>query len=165
MIAVDKAQGAAHWASYLVNGDDSGLEPRERDLADAWLARLAPAYVVSCEDESFFSWSYGEICGDDSCSGGTLIEYVTHRPTPSAWLHFGKGSEPRQTVKVEARETDLPRTRRPIHGYGARIPTEWLVLWDGRWRRVYAACYGNSPSLYIGPSGDWLATVDVERAA
>lgn len=95
----------------------------------------------------------------------TLVRSYLTAHSGKAFLHFGKGSEPRQTVKVEARETDLPRTRRPIQGYGARIPTEWLVLWDGRWRRVYAACYGNSPSLYIGPSGDWLATVDVERAA
>lgn len=164
MIKADTATAAAYWASYLVNGDDSGLEESEKALADAWLAKLAPAYVVSCEGESYFSWGYGAITGSE-CSGGDLLEYVIHVPVPSAYLHFGKGDEPRQTVNVEARETALPRTRRPLHGYGARIATEWLVLWAGRWRRVYAACYGNSPSLYIGPSGDWLATVDVERVA
>lgn len=79
MINVDSADGAAVWASYLINGDDSGLEPRERELCDSWLAKLAPAYVVSCEEESFFSWSYGLVTGDD-CAGGSLLTYILHSP-------------------------------------------------------------------------------------
>ena len=46
---------------------------------------------------------------------------------------------------------------------GARIPTIYLVQWQGRWRRVYAACYSNCASLYIGKPGNWLATISVER--
>lgn len=90
-----------------------------------------------------------------------LVRSYLQRPDGTAYLHFGKGDEPRQTVSVPYRETDLPSgmTR---DGYGPRLPTTYLVQWQGRWRRVYAACYGNSPSLYIGPSADWLATVSVE---
>lgn len=79
-----------------------------------------------------------------------------------AWLHFGKGNESRLTALTVARETDRPNYGLPVSGYGARIPTSWLVLWQGRWRRVYAACYGNASSLYIGPSRDWLAAVTIE---
>lgn len=93
-----------------------------------------------------------------------LVRSYLTAPSGKAFLHFGKGSEPRLTVSVPMRETDLPQGMTRT-GYGARLPTTYLVQWEGRWRRVYAACYGNSPSLYIGPSGDWLATVNVERAA
>ena len=69
--------GAAYWASYLINGDSSGLEPAEKALCDAWLAReLEPGEdVVSCDDESRFSWSYGLYTGAD-CAGGDLLDYT-----------------------------------------------------------------------------------------
>lgn len=35
-------------------------------------------------------------------------------------------------------------------GYGARIPTRYMVFFNGRWRRVYARQYGNAGTLYIG---------------
>jgi hypothetical protein len=77
----------AYWASYLVNGDSSGLDQREIDLADKWQAGHAPAYVVSvATDENglhespYFSWHYGLISGDDSCGGGELVDYILHAP-------------------------------------------------------------------------------------
>lgn len=79
--------GAAHWASYLVNGDDSGLDAREKALCDAWAERLArdSYYVVDVarDDtgeglEPRFSWSYGLHTGDD-CRGGDVLDYVVHR--------------------------------------------------------------------------------------
>ena len=76
-LKVDAATGSAYWASYLINGDSSGLEPGEVELCDAWQARIAPAYVVCTQGESYFSWAYGAITGD-SCAGGELLEYVTH---------------------------------------------------------------------------------------
>lgn len=35
-------------------------------------------------------------------------------------------------------------------GYGSRIPTRYLVHFNGRWRRVYFRCYSNAGTLYIG---------------
>lgn len=85
----------------------------------------------------------------------------------NAWLHFGKGNEPRQTVGVPVKEIPLWWQQRGLSytatGYGSRIPTVYMVQWQGRWRRVYAACFGNAASTYIGKAGDWLATVSVER--
>jgi len=85
----------------------------------------------------------------------------------NAWLHFGMGNEPRQTINVDVKEAPLWFHKRGLSytatGYGARIPTVYMVKWAGRWRRVYAACYGNAASTYIGKAGQWLATVDVER--
>jgi predicted alpha/beta hydrolase len=85
----------------------------------------------------------------------------------NAWLHFGTGNEPRQTINVDVIEAPLGFHKRGLSytatGYGNRIPTAYMVKWQGKWRRVYAACYGNAASTYIGKANAWLATVDVER--
>ncbi len=81
----------------------------------------------------------------------------------SAYLHFGQGDEPRQTIEVEARDAPLWWQTRGLSysasGYGARIPSSTMVKWAGRWRRVYVALYGNAGTAYIGKPGAWLATV------
>lgn len=41
------------WASYLVNGDASGLEDTDIEQCDAWLAAMPDWFVVSCEDAGF----------------------------------------------------------------------------------------------------------------
>lgn len=41
------------WASYLVNGDGSGLEKRERRSIDAWLRAEGVAHVLYCEPHGF----------------------------------------------------------------------------------------------------------------
>ena len=43
------------WASYLVNGDSSGLEEREKAEADAFLAKEGLRECCDCSAESFFS--------------------------------------------------------------------------------------------------------------
>lgn len=39
-------------------------------------------------------------------------------------------------------------------GYGSRIPTVHMVQVRGKWRRVYAYCYSNNGTLYIGKIAD-----------
>ncbi|UUV43266.1 hypothetical protein RCCWILLIS_94 [Rhodobacter phage RcCWillis] len=85
-----------------------------------------------------------------------------------AYLHFGGAGTvdtfgPRLTIGVEARETETPRAGQTVTGYGAKLPTPYMVKHNGKWRRVYAACYGNAASHYIGKPGAWLATVSIER--
>lgn len=79
-----------------------------------------------------------------------------------AYLNFGSG-----TVEAEAKLEPLPHHKAGLQytasGYGPRIPTPYMIRHGGRWRRVYAACYGNAASTYIGPAGQWLATVDIEH--
>lgn len=54
---------------------------------------------------------------------------------------------------------DIKRAPMPHHnlglsftasGYGSRIPTEYMVRFNGRWRRVYCRIYSNNGTLYIG---------------
>lgn len=74
MTRFEKEPGAAYWASYLVNGDASGIDETERALADAWLERMGAADVVDV-GEPYFSWSYGFHTGA-ACSGGDLAEFT-----------------------------------------------------------------------------------------
>ena len=84
----------------------------------------------------------------------------------AAYLHFGFNDEPRQTIRVEAKEAPLWWHNKGLSytasGYGARIPSTVMVKWAGRWRRVYIACFGNSGTAYIGKPGAWIATVDAD---
>lgn len=65
-----------HWAPYLINGDASGLSDVERKQADSYLEAELPegAHVVSCGDESRFTWSYRLYGGD--ASGGSVLEFT-----------------------------------------------------------------------------------------
>ena len=76
---VERICGAARWASYLINGDSSGLEPEEIEACDNWAARELSddGSCVDC-DEPFFSWSYGLHCHVDPI-GGDLVEYTILR--------------------------------------------------------------------------------------
>lgn len=43
----------SHWASYLINGDASGLEDDEQAQCDAWIESVGLGAPVSCEDAGF----------------------------------------------------------------------------------------------------------------
>ena len=43
----------SHWASYITNGDASGLTAKEKAQCDAWLAAEDAGSCVSCEDAGF----------------------------------------------------------------------------------------------------------------
>jgi hypothetical protein len=69
------ATGAAYWASYLINGDASGLTNEERKLADAWCEReLGPNDAIVDCGEPYFTWSYRLYTGDD-IQGGDVVDY------------------------------------------------------------------------------------------
>lgn len=88
--------------------------------------------------------------------------------TRRAYLQFGGAAVgapdgPFATVAVPLRETETPPSGMSATGYGPRIATSYQVQFNGRWRRVYVANYGNSGTAYIGNPGAWLATVsDIE---
>ena len=37
-------------------------------------------------------------------------------------------------------------------GYGARVPSRWVVRYQNRWRRVYVCQYSNVGTAFIGKS-------------
>ena len=74
-IEVNTIIGPAHWASYLINGDDSGLELREVAQCDAWLERENAGYVVSCSEEAYFTQSLSLHCPEAGFQAGEVLEY------------------------------------------------------------------------------------------
>lgn len=51
--------------------------------------------------------------------------------------------------------TDAP-AHRSATGYGGKIPTQYMLRYDGIWRRVYMMQYGNSGTPYIRKAGEDL---------
>lgn len=50
---VCKAIAPSAWASYLINGDASGLPDDEIPIVRAWLKRMGWGEPASCEDAGF----------------------------------------------------------------------------------------------------------------
>jgi hypothetical protein len=77
MTEVDTCKGPSYWASYIVNGDGSGMREDELAKCDAWLEyhNARGWRVVSCEDDSDFSDCYifglGRFAGD-------VCTYILH---------------------------------------------------------------------------------------
>ncbi len=57
--------GLACWASYLVNGDDSGISEEDKEAADRFVEVIG-SNIVSCGEESFFGTCdvFGVLPGD-----------------------------------------------------------------------------------------------------
>jgi len=57
----------AYWASYLINGDESGIESEDMFYCDEFLAKHNLPSPVSCSEESWFAYhndSNNRLAGD-----------------------------------------------------------------------------------------------------
>jgi hypothetical protein len=71
-----------------------------------------------------------------------------------AYIQHGEWGGPYRTVMADGVAVDANCRPNPYAmGYGPKIPTPYLVLYRGRWRRVYSACYSNNGSTYVVISG------------
>lgn len=66
------------WASYLINGDDSGIEPEDKVAADKFVLWAGAGMPVSCDDAGF-RWHFDadiftEYSGAD-CQTYTFLVY------------------------------------------------------------------------------------------
>lgn len=126
--------------------DEGGLGKRLADAADAYGRK-----PYNVEPEFYRGWLY--------LSGGEPT------PAPIAYLH-GKAKradgtfDSYWTKSVPVKETLLPRKGQTVYGYGVAIPTHHMVKWNGRWRRVKVAIFGNAGTAYIGRRDEYL-TVDL----
>ena len=83
--------GPAYWASYLINGDASGLEPGEQAKVDAWLEREGIRSVVSDATdpetgesrEPRFTWSMDLYAPELGCQGGDVLDYICDMREPA----------------------------------------------------------------------------------
>lgn len=78
-IQVDKIEAPEYWASYLVNGDASGMDASDKAECDKWIAGIGDGWsVVSTEgDESSIGRFYFPVQG--RLLQTSLITYVLHR--------------------------------------------------------------------------------------
>lgn len=75
MIETIELELPVYWASYLINGDSSGLEDGEQEQIDAFLAYEVPDYqCVAVSDDSWFAHS-----NDANDIGGDVATYTFHK--------------------------------------------------------------------------------------
>lgn len=65
----------AHWSSYLVNGDASGLDAKDIAQANTWMIREGVRNIVDCGEEYFskFLWLHAPEC---NARHGTVCDYA-----------------------------------------------------------------------------------------
>ena len=51
------------------------------------------------------------------------------------------------------KETECPYSNSKT-GYGDKIPTQYMVFVENKWRRVYCRVYSNSGTLYVLIKGE-----------
>lgn len=91
--------------------------------------------------------------------------------TLKAYLQHGTAGGPYRTEEVPVKESPMPHHELGLSwtasGYGSKIPTEYMVNVNGKWRRVYCKIYSNSGTLFIGKAlkegGEYtIVTIDRE---
>lgn len=75
-VIVHKFTAPSYWASYLINGDASGLVPPDIARCDTWIERLGYGVPVDCADAGFRvhhdAWLESPLGGD--CQTYTFLE-------------------------------------------------------------------------------------------
>lgn len=75
------------WASYLINGDASGIDDNDQREADAFVESVGAGSPVDCTDAGFIHRpDFGKLAGD--CQAYTFLRRAsspTHTPEP--WRH------------------------------------------------------------------------------
>lgn len=67
----------AYWASYLINGDDSGISVEERRQADDYLTINKLPAPVGCSDEEYFSHrNDATSLGGEAGKSGDVLEFT-----------------------------------------------------------------------------------------
>lgn len=51
-----RATAPSAWATYLINGDESGIDEEDRKACDAWIASIGLGSPVSCDDAGFIRY-------------------------------------------------------------------------------------------------------------
>ena len=153
---------ATHWASAIINGDDSGLSCAESTQLDEFLSYVAeskgPGHWAGF-DEKTSNFTRDEITG--LLANCETAIYCAVRMVPISRAPLREGDVTLHYLNllniVTHKESPVaPYSGRGALGYGRKIPINRMVqLFDKRWRRVYACQYSNAGTAYILVKGDW----------
>lgn len=83
---VIKLTAPSAWASYLINGDDSGIDANDKREADEWIAGEAMGPPVSCEDIGFMSYHDASWVCHYAADCQTYTFLVASTNPPEYWL-------------------------------------------------------------------------------
>lgn len=77
-----------------------------------------------------------------------------------AYLQHGSWGGPYLTERVSVKETRRPLSGATVSGYGKRLPTAFMIQYNGTWRRVRCTCYSNAGTLWARVNGvDTVVTI------
>lgn len=139
----------AYWASYLINGDDSGLDAGEALEVRDWLkGRPFLCEALFCDNGVEFSWRNAA----NNLAGPTVevtfsvrlfresegLKYLIYPAVPL--------SEPLDWQKRGRSFT--------ASGYGKKIPTTRVLYLFGRRYRIYVDQFSNAGTAYIIYQGE-----------
>lgn len=137
------------WGSYLINGDDSGLESSEALEVRDWLkGRPWLGCCLDMQNETEFSWE-----NDANSLGGSVADFVfpVHLTRESGGLKYliypatpVLDMLPWQKAGLTLRAT----------GYGKKIPTPQVLYLFGRRYRIYVCQISNAGTAYIVYQGE-----------
>lgn len=103
-ILIETYTAPAAWASYLINGDSSGLEAEEVAQVDAWAEGLGASIVDVMRDESGEALESHFTRWHDAAAvvplAADCLEYIAHREAPRALV---------EAQEAERREADATR--------------------------------------------------------
>ena len=134
----------AHWASYLINGDDTGLEFWESLEIVHWLkGRPWLGECLDCKNEEEFSWK-----NDANDLGGSTAEFTfqVHLTRESGGLKYLIYPATPVTDMLPWQKAGLSFT---ATGYGTKIPTTKVLYLFGRRYRIYVDQFSNAGTSYI----------------
>lgn len=142
---IDAARAAVSFLSYGPTGDESDAEYA---LAKEYASRLESVSPVGYNDETARRVRF-RVLPDIETTGETL-ELCHYPRTGEPWR------APAKRAPLWWQEKGLSET---ASGYGNRLRTERMVLYRGRWHRVYCTIWSNSGTCWIRVSGKDFAIV------
>ena len=139
----------AHWASSLINGDDSGLDDGEAlEILDWLKGHPWLGNCLDCKNEDECSW--GNDANDLLCTTAEFT-FSVHLTRESGGLKYLIYPATPVTEMLPWQKAGLSYT---ATGYGRKIPTTKVLYLLGRRYRIYVCQISNAGTAYITYQGE-----------
>ncbi len=63
---------------------------------------------------------------------------------------------------LEVKRSNNALACKTVSGYGSRLPSDFMIRYNNKWRRVYVAIYSNAGTMYIGKNLQSGLFVDID---
>lgn len=130
----------ACWASYLINGDASGMPDEDKAQCDAFLKGKGLPAPVSCSDESWFSWR-----NDATKLGGDVMDFfflVEDKALPSELRTARERGANTGLLDAQRHGKDIPNFERTENPYGVETEAELYEAFERGYENTFEASKG-----------------------